>query len=627
VKKELDRSTIRLFKALIVSNKNTSIKASSKLLKETIRRGIIFSPEVLNEYNEDYLLQLINEIGLTPEQINSSFHKSWLKIRDASIEQLVMEQVIHYFTTYGFEALGIYNKDSVYIPSEKLEIPEVNEDLKLIIIKGYTKEELKNKLINLINSGIALKDNTLNDLIEIALSVNLKDNEIEGIKNKEMRAILYNSLGLIPSNPVEFLRYVIYNTTEESLLIKSNVLITKIKSQKNIKAIKLFEDYKNQYGLENLAKIFYRFKPLFLAFRTNAKLKKIINRIRRLAKKYHEPMPVDYLNTVTERIKKGKDLNELSNELNKVNIFRKIRLAYALKFRLTDSDSIVYRIRNGKGFATSFSFDKKEEVKNALDIVLNSISKDLNVKDKKIYFPSNVSYALPLSEKQFIGNLPFGSYIDIPANIIFGVYWKNLKLKRVDLDLSIIDVKGNKLGWDSNYRYNGHTFFSGDITDAPNGATEMFYLNKQNSEYLVYLNYYNFDSNIVPFKIIIANEKPENFGKSYMVNPNNIITIINSEIKVPQEVLGLLISEEERHRFYFFENSLGYKISSNASHTTELLNFYKKYYCNAISLKEILLKAGAKIINKEEEADIDLALDKIEKDTIINLVKSKSGSY
>ena len=142
-------ATIRLFKSLPITEKKKGA-ATKTLLEETIKRGFVFSPQVVYNYSEKELFELIKiiekEIGLTAEQINSSFHKSWKKIKEASIEQLVLEQLIHYFTTYGYEVLGVYSEETVYVPHEKLEIPELKEGITFTVIRGHTKDELKKKL-------------------------------------------------------------------------------------------------------------------------------------------------------------------------------------------------------------------------------------------------------------------------------------------------------------------------------------------------------------------------------------------------------------------------------------------------------------------------------------------------
>jgi len=626
------KETIRLFKAvpIIVKKKKTAIK---ELIETTMKKGFIFAPEVIHNYSKEEINELITvvekEVGLTAEEMNASFHKSWKKVRDASREQLVWEQIIHYMTTYGFEAMGIYNESSVYILNEKLDIPEVNlKEIKFVVIRGYTKKELKEKLVSLLNTGIALKDETLDDVTEVAKFVELTEDEVEGIKNKEAKIRMYIQLNIVPANPIEFLRYILYLYTEKSLLIKNKGTIAIIKENSTLKINSLLVGYGKKHSFNRLAKIFYRFKPVFLALRKDNQTKHIINKIRKLAKKYHKPMKEDYLNNITCMIKEGKKIKEkeLNEELNKVNTFRKIRLAYALKYRTKDVDSILYRIRNGKGYAIDFNFSDKKEAKRVMDLVVESIITDVkkNVKGKKIYIPENIKYALPSTEKQFTGDLPSGTYIEILKDMVAGIYWENVKEHRIDLDLSLMSPTTGKIGWDGDYRSNdGSILFSGDITDAPKGASELFYIRKQKMEsYIMFVNYFNFEEKVeVPFKIVVGKQQANEFN-NYMIDPNNVICVAKSNINRKQKILGLIVTTTDNCRFYFVETYLGNSITAGNAKFVEnsrkyLFNFYK----NTISFNEILKKAGAKLVDKREKCDIDLSPEVLQKDTILNLIK------
>ena len=639
----MSESILRLFKAVLVTKKGKG-KVSKAVLKATIQKGFIFAPEVALNYTEKELLNLVNtiakEVGLSGEQMNNSLHKSWKKVKEANIEDLVLEQILHYITTYGFEAMGIYNKDYVYIPFEKLSIPKINVDkISLIVIKGYTKEELKAKLISLLGTGIALSEDTKKDVIDVATFVEFTEKEIHEIRNKEVKCALYDFLGSFPQDPVEFLRFMIYKSTNITLIIKNKFTINEIKSKDNLSILALLTRYEKKYGLERLAEIFFRFKPLFLAFRTSKKLKVTINKIRKLADKYHKPMKQDFLNNVTSKISSGIELTKkkLNEELEKVNVFRKIRLAYSLKYRTSDSKSILYRIRNGKSYATSFEFDKKDEAQEALDIILKSIIKDVekNVKGKKIYLPNNINYALPTTEKQFTGDIPSGSYVSIPKDMILGVHWENMKEVRVDLDLSMMNVSVGKIGWDSMYRTDDRNIlFSGDITDAPlpKGASEFFYVKKQeNSAFIIMLNYYNggydYDGEgdaECPFKIIVGSQPLTSLPHNYVINPNSVVTVVKSKIKKSQKMLGLLVTIPKECRFYFTETNIGNSITSyGADYVEHARKFMIDYYQNSISFNDILLKAGAIFVDDEKGCDINLSPELIEKDTILNLVKNK----
>lgn len=629
-------SVLRLFNALPIANRKSADSVQTNVvLDRTVSKGFVFAPEVVANYNTDEIDRWIGIISkqlmLTAKQMNSSFHKSWKKVRDADIEQLVMEQMVHYFTTYGFERIGMYSDSSVYIPREELDIPDLDRaGLQLVVIKGLTKNEIKQKVMDLLRTGIALAEDTIKDVVDVATYVGVSEAEIETVKNKEVRVMLFDYLNMLPKNPVEFLRFIVYKATNKTLLIKNVESIEGIKANDNSCVLGMFNRYDRKYGLEGLGVIFYRFKPLFLAFRTNTKLKAIINRIRRLARRHHKPMPVDYLNSVTSMIKNGSlDMVRLEAEIEKVNTFRKIRLAYALKFRTKDVGSILYRIRNGKGYSSGFKFDKQERAREVLDLVLESIARDIriNVEGKRIHIPSNMNYVLPATEKQFTGCFPSGTCVTLPSDMIFGIHWCDVGSKRVDLDLSLIGV--TKIGWDGHYRSkDSSVLFSGDLTSAPRdkGASELFYVSKQDEgQYIVMVNFYNrYDTgNIdVPFEILVAKKHSEPFGRNYMVNPSNVIAIANTKISTEQRVLGLLVVDRDACRFYFAEINIGHSVTSyDAPYTTNSKNFLTSYYQDSILLSDILSRAGAEMVSDVGDVDIDLSPRKLEKDTILNLVK------
>jgi len=344
-------------------------------------------------------------------------------------------------------------------------------------------------------------------------------------------------------------------------------------------------------------------------------------------------MKSDYLNEVTSKIKNNKtiDLKEFIDELEKVNTFRKIRLAYALKYRTCDVDSILYKIRNGKGFATDFSFDDKKTANVLLNFVLKSIVLKLKekVEAKKIYIPEYMTYALPATEKQFSGNFPSGTCITIPSDMIFGVYWENTK-NRVDLDLSLINNTKGKIGWDGMWRDKERSIlFSGDVTDAHKGASELFYIKKcEQEEFIILLNHFNFgynelcDDDSVPFKIVVGQEKIDNMSRNYTINPNNVLSIVPSVINKRQKMLGLVKTTDNECKFYFSEIYLGNSITSYENRFVEQTKRYlSDFYTNPISLNDLLVKAGAEITSSvEDKFDIDLSPENINKTDIINLL-------
>jgi len=628
---------ISLFKALPIT-KNGKKEANKKLLKETIKSGFIYAPEVIYNYDTDFLIKIIpmieETIGFNSRKINNTFHKSWRKIKETNIEVLVIEQIMHYITTYGFEALGVYDNNSVYIPCEKLELPRINLDkIPLTVIKGYTIEELKEKVFAVLKSGIALKDDTKIGMVNLIKQLfNFSEDELVQIKNKEVRVVLYDSLNKIPKNPIEFLRFVIFKSIGRTLLIKDPNTISEIKVSMTITkdiVYKLFKKYDKEFGIEHLGEIFYRFKPLFLAFKRSEEMNNIINRIRRLAVRFHKPMPEDFLNSVTSKIKNDTlDLEILEKELKKVNVFRKIRLVYSVKFRESEPSYILYRIRNGKNFVTDFNELSSKKHQDALNIILKSISENLRQKvaGKNIYIPKNITYSLPATEKQFVGNFPSGTCISVPNNMIFGIHWNDVGENRIDLDLSLINHLGDKIGWDGRYRNQNLTvLFSGDMTSAtpPNGATELFHVNKNSSICsIMFVNYYNFNEKVeVPFKIIVGRDVRENLSRNYMISPNNVISSDSAKISTRQKIIGLMVTNEKECKFYYVETSFGDSITSRATKSTnKIRQFLFDFNFGSITLNEVLEKSGAILVDSKEDCDIDLSPESLEKDTIINLI-------
>lgn len=623
---------IRLFKSVLIEQEGEKRPFDEELAKETLPLGFIFAPNVPNPRA---LIEVVEAAyGRAPEKINNAFHKSFAKVRDASDEQLVIEQVLHYLTTYGAEHYGVFSHDNVFVPAEELDIPEIKvEGFRVVIIKGLTKEDLKDKLFDLLVSGVALGEDTLADAVETAQLVGFTEADVAEVANNEAKVALYDYLGVVPSAPIDFLRYIVFKATNQTLLIKSPRLIVEISERNNTDIVGYLDRYERDHGFARLAEIFYRFKPLFLAMRTTSPLRKKINRIRRLAEKNHKPMRESYLDTVTGKIARGEDisLEQLQKELEKVNTFRKIRLAYALKYRTTDADSIMYRIRNGKSYVTEFAPVDKSAAERLLSTVNNSIAADLSrsVAGKKVYIPEYMRYALPATERQFTGNIPSGSSILVERDMIAGVHWENQGRKRIDLDLSLTSVDG-KIGWDGGYRSGNRTvLFSGDLIDAPlpKGASELFYLTENaRGAWLMNLNYYNFDpSTPVPFKLLVGHDEPTRMDKEYVLDPNKVVSATPSEISEKQKVIGLIVANDQDTRFYFSETNIAGGISArNTEQSTMARNYLIRMYTDSISLNDLLVLAGAEIVTERPAAEeledvIDLSPETVERDSLLKL--------
>lgn len=636
------KSALNLFKAVPIKGDITPDKTRFETVNaQFVKSGFVFAPQVLAEYKGEDLKKLVNQVndlyGKDGADLNKSFHKSFAKVRDASMEQLWFEQALHYMTTYGFEEMGIFSHESVFIPAEELDIPLITEGFKLTVIRGLTESELKAELLTFLSSGIALKEATIKDVLDVATVVGVTEKESQEVKNKEVRIALYDYFGYVPSNNLEFLRYTVYKITGMTQIIKNKATIETIKDKFSLTHEGMLVKYVDTYGEEELAKLFYRYKPVFLAFRKTTNSKRVVNSIRRSAKINHAPMRPDLLNNLTGMIKTGEkiDAKSLTEALDNVNTFRKARLAYALKYRTEEHEGILYRVRNGKSYATKFENSDTSKVQAVYDQVVDAITKDMtpNVEGKTFVIPGGVTYALPTTEKQFIGNIPSGSYTEVDKDLVMGVSWSNMGSHRIDLDLSMANMSG-KIGWDGAYRGND-TQFSGDMTDAPNGATEVFRIgNEAEGLWLVNLNFFNYEETVkVPFKMFVGSDS-EAIKKNYLVDSNKIKLVVDSEFNEErQKALGIIYADGETRRFIFAETAFdNMRSSSHTEYAQYALDYIKNYYTDVIDLGQLIEAAGGRVVtempeNLEEgesqEDYVDLSIEALDKTTIIDLLTKK----
>ena len=628
----MEKEILRLFKGYLGER-------VEEINEQALKYGLL----IPSSANEEVVKQAIELYGKDGEKWNSTFHKDFEIVRNAPIGDLIAQQIIHYITTYGFESLGLYDSELVYLPKEKLEIPELNVDnLELITIRPLTEEELTDKLMVLLTSGIALSEQTIKDIM--ILSDYIDKDRFDEIKNKEIKTTLYEKYNIMPKNADEFLRYLIFKTTGSTLKINNMDMVKMIKDCSKIQALSMITSYIEKNGYEKLSSIFLRNKNLFLAYKIQndeknkydkviiKQMNYTINKLRKYAVKYHKPMKKNILDCLTNE-NEVIDLTELLKQLDEITIFRELRILNGIKYRLEGSKNIVHKIRNGKSYVRTLE-NKTSTYDGRIGLIYECVYSHLierlksKVKDKTIYIPSDVQYAVPTTEKMFSGNIPDGSYIEIPRteNMVYGVYWKNIangktapkfygeestttNEERVDLDLKQMN-KSEVFGWDASYRSEtNNILFSGDITDA---------------------------------------KLPEN-RTYYVLDPNNILAKFDMVIKNTerQMVVGF-ITIGDTIRFYFNDFSAGASVrtSSRNDITMGIFDYLQSYSKTQLRLRDVLKDAGAKLTDKEviekevvrqvvdedgniieeklekieEPVDINLSIENITKETIINLL-------
>lgn len=579
--------TLKLFNAVI---------ATPSLEKPFVcEDGFIIEPNALwarNKIIDYYLREKLNG-----NDLNKTFHKSWEKIKTSTRWELFVEQILHYMSTYGTDFQG-----EIYLPDEVVNVPDVKVVFK--VIKGYSKKEMTEKCLGLLKSGAALKEETIGDLLSILTDeLGYKFTGKEGIKNKEAVIKIADMYGVVPQDTMEFFRYVIYRSTGKSLLIKNPGTVELIKKSTYNPSVQ-FE----QFGLERLAEIFNRFKPLFLAFK--GKCPKTINKIAKLSKTLHKPLVSNPLNLATCRVLTDADTHWLDNA-TPYALFKALSGCYT---RMNGQDSFVYRIRNGKSWTREKMTSSVNE--RNFEFLLTYLKGRFNFEGKKFFLPKNVDFALPTSEKMFVGNFPTGTRFS-GKKMAVGMYWRN-EWGANDIDLHGLNLSGH-VGWNSSYNQgDGALMYSGDITNAPDGAVEYLYAGKGLKDpTLLQINIFR-GSDTCSYKIIVG--KGDKMSREYMMNPNNLFMEVKVESIQKQNVLGLFLPKGDKQTFVLLNFGSGSTRVSSKNNITEIANkALRQQWDNAYTFNSLIQSLGGELAETREDADFDFSLDTLEKDSFIKV--------
>ena len=601
--KKVNKLTLTMFNTVLQTEEkpNTNLSILNNL-------GLIVTPKA--NYAIEEIIEHYETLKLSGEYLNKTFHKSWKVIENSPRYELMLQQILHYITGYGTNF-----EEQLYIPNEILELPD-KIDLNYKIIDTSTNKEIIDKCLNLLQSGIAMKLSTIENVVELLGELGYGFTGAESIKNKEALILIADNYGIYPEKPVEFLRYVIFKTTGQTLLIKNDYMFGMIKDS-SFDPSRLFE----QYGLTKLSVIFNRFKPIFLAYKSKSKhCAYVVNKLSKLSKSNHKPMNENLLNLFTQRYYSSIEVESIVEHSTIFAIFKALSLGYNI---MTGQDVFIYSIRNGKSFVEEKQYNAKSRlIINAnFHNLLNVLKNKFNFSGRKVFIPENIQYGLPTSEKMFVGNIPVGTKF-IGDKLAIGIYWENA-WGASDLDLSAINIAG-KVGWNADYKQESDIYYSGDITNAPNGAVEYIYANSCLTDpSLINYNVYTGDENC-KFKVIIGDA--DGINENYMMNPNNLIVDEFAKSNQKQNILGIILPNKftKKQEFVLINVGSGCVSVSSDNKITELATkaLYQQYE-STLSFNLMIDHLGCERVSDKNDSDYDFSLSNLTKNSFIEFFSKK----
>lgn len=553
-------------------------------------------------YALDEIEKFVQSTRKTAEQLNATFYRSWKTIYECTRHETLIDQLNYYSSVRSGLCTVPVNEFPIDLDADAM--------LPIFVIGVKSANDLIEETLKLVKSGTPLKEETNKDIMKLWDLLGFAPKSVADIKNKETRVMLMDRFKVYDVTPEEFVRYLVYLATNNTLVIKNHHLRSRIKSSK-CDISKLCEDY----GLPSLAKVFNRYRYVFVAFkRAHINNKNLVNRITKLSKKYHTPLPVNPLNALASRLLSAEESRKLKSATTN-QLLRALNFCYLAK---EYQRGFAYNIRNGKVWISDKerSQDAQKIAGDNMNIILPIVKSRLQSRfyNKKVYTPPGVTYGLPLSERQMLGNIPFNTKFETTDNMAVGIFWDK-GYNCDDLDLSAICLEGAKIGWNDQYYAKGLAY-SGDVVElGEHGATEYLLADKTECKDTlneINVNCYTGNSDNHKFDILVA--EGDEIDKEYMMNPSNVWFSALYHADSTQTTIGVFQKHKGMSTFLLAPRGNGRSLVSLQGPMTRFsiaaLKHNMKY---SLNLQELLKIIGCEFVESAEDAEIDLSINKLDK--------------
>lgn len=676
----------------VTSDENVSNDIFATVLKKFEGYGYTFDKElakVLYALNAEKLKK-ISDVFLEVVRKFKSDNAYTVFYRNFPEEVVNLSEMETYFLQFMHYLIGYLPEDSEVTESEENIETEPSEFVKLSHLKVVGETEMFDLLKNLLSSNVTLSKINLKDVLTLLKYCDEKETKelMEQIKMKEtlmtIAKVQFEKTGSTYaefSTATDVLRFIALLSGEElnSKFIafkyfkrpELNMLVSKLENVNY-----LLDDMKryrkpwrkfflmngNRISFEKYPKVKQAADMLFGKFSHITKKGKFeLSRIRMC-----EMSDTEFEGFLANFSKYSGDY--IRNLLSLVNRVSEERIEKVLKYFLVAAKEantrllfqVCDRILNVKNGEAGRVVNAKgnwlvlEETINLSDAVLQKTAEAVNhaILEKlsqkeplgKVWIDESYqNIAMTTSEKDSNSSLrpltrgsviPYSSEVD---TLRFYVAWKNFEGNRVDLDLSAIkfDADFNHLGELAYYSHNQEGMaFSGDITDAPQGALEyidIFDIEKVKEDGTRYVlmtvrsyNGYTFKEMGTAYAGVLELSKKEAKDKK---NLYSSAVRHGFALSSNTQTVNTLIVDLEENKYVWLDMNLptsherqtsNYLTNAQIASLKDLLNYFVKK--EKVSMYQLLMLnaiARGEVAKSAEEADI--VFTKIDEDNVLPL--------
>lgn len=622
---EVSNYAVRLFKAIPCSM--VMRPGHEANWKECFEQGFLVindRGDIMSDISNDAYHIIHAVFGKNAVQFNNTFYQDFRTVRDMTNLERVLDQIMHYMSTYGREMVGLEARPYIPVRDFNFEgIPGMDISVDQIVVIQMVEDKVLGDIVdNMVKTVKAPNAIMRAGFKYLWPYMSVKDTDIQSF---ELKCIYYDETGRVPSRNIDFLRYMVYKTTGRPMLIKDKATIEAIKrANPDYKLIGLWQ----KCDVNSMAEIFYRYKPLFLAFKhigtqrgwnertaSNPNMANVINRIRRAAVEHHKPLNEASIQNMIQMYLRGDSIAHLMAKASNRDL---VKVINSLLSSLEVDQPRVFNIRNGKAYVADGITRLPKELKKRSEMMTymyDQLIARMGNKYKNVVFvmPEHIEYSVPTSEKQMVYTYPWGTQIKVPGDkgYTMGMHWFDQHDQRVDLDLHMNGLNGAHVGWNGGY-YNSDATYSGDMTaaPAPNGAAEAVEFHSRDNDYNMTINKFSGPKD-VDFKLFVSKSRvSEIYGKFTYRPADDLIPVIPMQFASEEDGCAMNVGIIHKGDFYFY----GGRISSGivpAKNYGSFIQGVSAKITSMLFMREFLEDCGATIMTQAPDSAVNQAGDEM----------------
>lgn len=576
-----------IIKELKTVEKSNNTLTNAEIL-EAFKQGVVFSD--IHVSKKDYQ-KAIDTWGFDVKATNQTFFESLDYVKNTDELDLQLAQFVYYCM---FE-YALFEEQTLITFTNEKDVDTFIDTLVTISVVDDIRPVLSKHI-----QSVKTLSYDREDYVKLAKSYNL-DIDVRKMASRDLKSTFMLEFN-IPYRTVAEIVASIDMPTRAGKRFNIHQFQFELK-QVNLIVNSLLAMDKEQIIKESAT---YRKELMLFKKLDKDKLRTKINSCLRLGKKQHEVKKQSFLEQAVNNTISAEKFLENLNTLTNLQVFR---LYLGIESAMTGTTRFLVKTgRIARNENRQKNVSKLLEVKKQL-LQLELIKRFKN-ENVRVILPKNIELALPSSYKNFIGNIPFFSQVDINEEGSIGIIWHS----SCDYDLSALTECNNAVGYWTNKKIT-NLYYSGDVRSAgPRGAAEYVSYERGVDDFSIFVNLYSsYNDGVDIAKVFVT----DNLSFEVTETPRFMLPVENFQGQIGTKAGNKVILGGVQ--------SFSADSSRDLNNADELAIFMKERADHVLTLNELVELVGWQVVEQdyvpknEEEIIYDFSLDKLSKQTFIEI--------